>query len=378
MYNIDIDGQWEGTFNLHSGRMKNGHVWDVHVTASDVHAGYQGPMLFEANVEQQIGSLENFEFSDSSITLTGAASGLGGNSGSHGIVMNSNSTLGNCYYTDCRFNRITINGAYFAVYLPTINESRGALPALKTVNIFNEIAVSNSVKPLYIWPNSIETVSSKILGGVAVRGTTRSANACSILFAADQELYFNVTDPTGFAMFVRLQTANDYGSEHYQLYFVDASSVQIYKNANGSFAQLGADIAITHVNGDKWTFRATGDTVEILQNDVQVATRTDSDVPGAGYVAFLISGDTTSLDNFGGGEIATSALISTFFADEDPIDEEGLWVQMHAGWRTGSANDRLIFSGCTGDAGLEEIDQTRLGANGPIAIVDGLENDWTV
>jgi len=376
---IEITGMYEGGLNWHGGKGQNGHAKNIHIAAGEAHVGYQGPMLFEFNIEQTVGSFENFEASDCSLVLTGTASIGGGNSASLGIVHASNSPRGNCWYDKIRYNNVTINGAAVGAYYPAPNHTQGALPAQKTLVTHTDVTFLNCGTPYYIYPNSVEQPAPQVVGNVCVRGASASYATWRTSYAADQEVYAKITNPTDLSLNIRIEDVNDRHSAHYEFYFVNTTTAQIYKSVTAGlgtvYTQLGADITITHASNDEWKFRAAGSTLTVYKNGASVATRTDSSVTGAGYVGVNILGATTSINDFGGGATATTALLDNFNrADEDPIDPAN-WLAS-GGWRTGSANDRIVFIRCTGDTNVPIEDQSRLGANGEIN-VDELDIDWT-
>ena len=61
-------------------------------------------------------------------------------------------------------------------------------------------------------------------------------------------------------------------------------------------------------------------------------------------------------------------------ANENPIDRTH-WISS-GGWRTGSANDRIILTRNIGNGNAPIIDQTRLSTNGELVLIDGGLNDW--
>ena len=137
---------------------------------------------------------------------------------------------------------------------------------------------------------------------------------------------------------------------------------------------MGADIAITHSANEEWKIRAVGDQITLYKNGTLQATRTDSGITGAGYIGIGISGAASSMNDFGGGAVSTTALLDDFNrADEDPLDPTN-WA-VSGGWRTGSPNDRIVLIRNTGNGNAPVIDQSRLTA-GDI-IVDQIDNTWT-
>jgi hypothetical protein len=171
------------------------------------------------------------------------------------------------------------------------------------------------------------------------------------------------------------------------MYFADASTIQLYANySDESYLQLGADISVTHVNGDTWMLRCQDDTptpgvtrLTVLQNGTPVATRDDSNpLSGPGYLALYISNAATIMDAFSGGETATTGLLDSFNgADTDPLNP-AFWTAS-GGRRYGSANDRVVFIRCTGDTNAPIEDQTDL-ATPPdgygLINVDEIDNTW--
>mgnify|MGYP006921368331 CR=1 FL=1 len=94
-------------------------------------------------------------------------------------------------------------------------------------------------------------------------------------------------------LFVRLQTANNSGSDRYELDLVPVTGANndeltVWKCVSSVSTQLGAtyslgvDLAVSDVIG----LRAVGTTITPFRNGSALATRTDSAVSGAGYVGF--------------------------------------------------------------------------------------------
>ena len=94
-------------------------------------------------------------------------------------------------------------------------------------------------------------------------------------------------------LFVRMQIANNDNSDRYELDLVPVTgasndTLTAWKEVSGVRTQLGAtyslgaDLAVSDVIG----LRTVGTTITPFRNGSALATRTDSDVSGAGYVGF--------------------------------------------------------------------------------------------
>ena len=123
-------------------------------------------------------------------------------------------------------------------------------------------------------------------------------------------------------LFVRLQTANNSGSDRYELDLVPVAganndTLTVWKGVSGVSTQLGAtyslgaDLAATDVVG----LRVVGTTITPFRNGSALATRTDSAVSGAGYVGFQGDPATpqTYINAFYAGTLTSSASSSNYF-----------------------------------------------------------------
>jgi hypothetical protein len=383
IHDIDIEGIWEGVVNFHAAHFRNIRGWNIHARASNQHAGYQGPMLFELNIEQTVGSVVNAQFSDSSLTLTGAAYQA---AATLGIVHNSNSARGACWYDQISYRNVTINGAQYGAYHPAPNQTYGVLPAQRTLVTHTDCHFLNCTTPYYVYPYSFEATAAKIVSNRCVPGGGNySAHAWDEEFAEDQEIYAKVTNITDFMLQIGMPTPNDSANgAQYYVYFTSPILAAIHVRYDPGYGiqddLMGATFAITHSADDEWKLRRTVSagvaTITVYKNDALQATRTDSDnlLAGPGYVGFTLIDPTTSINDVGGGAVGSSALLDDFNrTDEDPLDPAN-WVA-NGGSRTGSTNDRIVFIRCTGNTDVPVEDQSRLGANGEIN-VDEIDNDW--
>lgn len=93
----------------------------------------------------------------------------------------------------------------------------------------------------------------------------------------------------------------------YEVYIYQPGSVlQVYRIDNGTYNQLGADIAQTISNGDSAGIEIIGSTITVYYKVgagawASVGSRTDATYSGAGYIGIEGDGGTFPFENFGGG-----------------------------------------------------------------------------
>ena len=123
-------------------------------------------------------------------------------------------------------------------------------------------------------------------------------------------------------LFVRMQIANNDNSDRYELDLVPVTgasndTLTAWKEVSGVRTQLGAtyslgaDLAVSDVIG----LRTVGTTITPFRNGSALATRTDSDVSGAGYVGFQgdLATPQTYINAFYAGTLTSSASSSNYF-----------------------------------------------------------------
>jgi hypothetical protein len=179
-----------------------------------------------------------------------------------------------------------------------------AFPTSALLDNFNR--ANEGPPPSANWVTDVGYAGLIVASNACTRNAASSAGAWNTSFVADQEIYADLIDPTDCSLNIRLVTANNLASNHYQLYFVDETTLELYKSVATVFTQLGADITVTHVDGDQWGIECIGTTIKVYQNGVEVASRTDSDVSGAGYIGASLRAAATIMDDFGGGAVVAA------------------------------------------------------------------------
>jgi len=164
------------------------------------------------------------------------------------------------------------------------------------------------------WTTSTGT-GHKVVSNTCAPDTGGSGSVWSAAqFAATQEVYATISTmvPAGqtFTLVVRQVTAANYLSNHYEIACVPAAGngvIQVWKRVGGVWTQLGADIntGADWANGDVFGLRAVGNVLEVYRNGTLLATRTDTDISGGGYIGLWNGEVTCRWDNFGGGSLAS-------------------------------------------------------------------------
>lgn len=156
----------------------------------------------------------------------------------------------------------------------------------------------------------------------------------------DCEVYATFTHDSACFVWTRIHDANTAGLDVvYSLFHIDTGTIEVLADVNGSNVWAPASITgLTLVSGDQFgmTTQNIADdiVVEVFQNGVSRGVKTltggvttyAATIASAGNigVALFGGGDTLarSLDNFGGGSLATVSVTATAFA---PISSPVRW-----------------------------------------------------
>ena len=189
-------------------------------------------------------------------------------------------------------------------------------PATPVLDNFNR---ANEGPPLSArWVNSFGT-GLKVLTNVAVADarTADQAGTWNTSYPSDQEVFFNIATSvpadgsTGTGPLARLVTSTDYNSDHYEVGAIAVAGtandvLRMFKEIATVFTQLGADFAlgVDFAVGDQVGFSVIGGTLTAYYKGVSQGTRTDTAIPGAGFIGLFYNANTNSdLDSFGGGAV---------------------------------------------------------------------------
>jgi hypothetical protein len=183
-----------------------------------------------------------------------------------------------------------------------------AFPTTGLLDQFNR--ANEGPPPSASWVNSkavgLKVASNECAGDIAAG----SASSWNTSFGANQECYakVTVTTPTNMTLYARLATATDYNSNHYEIVFASTTTLQFWKRVSGVWTQMGANETISHSSGDQWGIEVNGTTITTYKNGVSQASRTDSDVAGAGFIGLAapLSDPAVTFDDFGGGAIVVA------------------------------------------------------------------------
>lgn len=149
-------------------------------------------------------------------------------------------------------------------------------------------------------------------------------------FGPDCEVYatFATVGTNGAGVVARLTSPG--ASENFYWLTANAFDTRLYKHVAGVRTQIGSTISVLFAAGDGIGLSCTGSSIECWRKPSGgawgvIATRTDSDVSGAGYIGVLTDSTNKawSFDDFGGGSIVTGGP-----ADAAPFARAG----RGAGW----------------------------------------------
>ena len=157
------------------------------------------------------------------------------------------------------------------------------------------------------------TATSNLCGSTAA--AAESSCYWSGVNAADVEVFATVTTKPANGAFLelsaRIQNPGG-GSEtayHLAIFPVAGTDTwELWKHIAGSGSQISV-VSTTELNaGDVVSMRIVGNKISFYQNGVQLgSTVTDNSISGNGFIGLRYSDNTTRLDNFGGGSIASSS-----------------------------------------------------------------------
>lgn len=184
-----------------------------------------------------------------------------------------------------------------------------AFPVTKILDNFNR--ADEGPPPSSSWTNTE-------LGGIAVIGNLVGSPAgdaqsnWNTSFDARQECFATLKavppNGQGISQIVRNVSVSLNATNHYEVFWVSQAAAndvaQIYKY-NGSYVQLGADVSLggEMAVDDVLGIRVVGTTIEVFRNGVSIASRTDGDVTGAGFLGLYFSEESARMDDFGGGSL---------------------------------------------------------------------------
>jgi hypothetical protein len=153
--------------------------------------------------------------------------------------------------------------------------------------------------------------------------STASASSWNTSFPANQEVYATMAasvPATHLFLYARMQTANSYASDHYEMTVVTVPGspndvLRLYKSLSGVFTQLGADIALGAelAIGTRYGLRCEGSTLSAWAGTTLAGTRTDTAITGAGYIGMGngTNSGPAQWDNFGGGALFDPTILGT-------------------------------------------------------------------
>jgi hypothetical protein len=154
----------------------------------------------------------------------------------------------------------------------------------------------------------------------SVTGGTDSSSAWDIsTFGPATEAYITLvggTDDSG--IFTRLTTLTWATTDGYLAYHSSGNNLQIWRVDNGSWTQLGADVAHTVGAGDKIGLESSGSTHTFYLDDggagwASQFTRTDGTYTSAGYIGAYNWTASAPMDDFGGGTVAAGVTMPVFY-----------------------------------------------------------------
>lgn len=153
-------------------------------------------------------------------------------------------------------------------------------------------------------------------------GASVHASSWGAQFSADQEVHAKLrgVPSTWVGLYARLQAEEDFNSNHYRLevHTVPGSPndlLKMVKKVSDVDTQMGADIALSAelANDDLYGLEPIGTTIKAYRKPAagswaEVASRTDSDVTGAGYIGMVNGSNagTPRWDDFSGGGIGAA------------------------------------------------------------------------
>lgn len=189
-------------------------------------------------------------------------------------------------------------------------------PITSVLDNFNR--ANEGPQPSASWVASTGT-GLKVVNNVCVPDVTTldQSSTWNTQFPADQEVFLTIAavpaDGTNLGMVLRLQTATNSASDHYEVNALGVAGANndvltVYRRLSGVNTQLGTDIAlgVDFAIGNTFGMRINGTELRVYFNGAEVATRTDSEIPGSGYIAAGIEANSgAQLDDFGGGEAET-------------------------------------------------------------------------
>lgn len=198
---------------------------------------------------------------------------------------------------------------------PDVNGSQ-AYPATGILDDFNR--ANAGPPPSASWVNSLgsglKVVSNELQPNAYGADHGSSWNTS---LNADQEFYvrfgrtspFPTNESGTFCIYLRMVTANDFTSNHYEICATPRSGndvVEVYKVVATVYTKLGGDIAIGRNFSSSDTFGAAmrGSTLSVVLNGAVIGTVADGAIAGSGYAgAAFISMTSGSVDYVGGGNL---------------------------------------------------------------------------
>lgn len=214
-------------------------------------------------------------------------------------------------------------------------------PSAAILDNFNR--ANEGPPPSASWVNSLSQ-GLKVLNNTAVPDTSGDGSSWNTSFAANQEAFLDLATQVpgngdSINLGVRLQTASDYLSDHYEVNARPAAGndqYQVWKRAGGSWTQLGADIDLGGEvsTGDQIGIEANGTTITLYLNGASQGTRTDSSVSGTGYLTVAVEAPSgEAIDDFGGGAVVAGSRRIIFIGRLMPVGPEQpgvAWIRERA------------------------------------------------
>lgn len=181
-------------------------------------------------------------------------------------------------------------------------------PILDSFNRANE-----GPPPSASWTNL--NAGLKVVSNVCAANAANSVTYWNVqTYGPDSECYCTIstkaTNTNSIGVYVRLKDVGSVATvDGYALFgFTSAATdtLQIQRVDNGVATTLGANVSQELSNGDTILLRARGSTLELERNNLLVTTRSDSTYTVAGNIGAAITDTTGRLDDFGGGNVAST------------------------------------------------------------------------
>lgn len=92
----------------------------------------------------------------------------------------------------------------------------------------------------------------------------------------------------------------------YLLQVANSTTLQLYKQVTGTFTQLGANVTISHTDGNVYKLECNGTTIKGFKGGVEQISQTDSSISGAGNrrTGFRSGSGNAFWDNFEAADLA--------------------------------------------------------------------------